>query len=308
MYDLIGDIHGHANELVTLLEQLGYDRRQGHYSHPTRKAIFVGDFIDRGPQIREALALVRPMVEAGSALAVMGNHEFNALCYHTRDPEKPGEFLRRHTPKNVHQHIQTIGQMPADELYDHLEWFRTLPLWLELDGLRVVHACFDDQQIRVIDDSLREHGGVSAPFLQEASAKGSRLYQAIDDVLKGKELHLPSASSYRDKYGHERHAMRIRWYASPAGQTYRSYALTRDPDLPDFPLPESLASSTNPYPPEAPPVFFGHYWLQAEQPSVLAPNVACLVYSVAKGGMLVAYRWDGERELLSEKFVTVRSR
>src|SRR5262245_18948201 len=85
MYDLIGDIHGHSDELVTLLEQLGYDRRQGHYSHPKRKAVLVGDFIDRGPQIREALCLVPPMVEQGAALAVMGNHEFNDVLPHTRD-------------------------------------------------------------------------------------------------------------------------------------------------------------------------------------------------------------------------------
>lgn len=51
MYDLIGDIHGHAAELISLLELLGYDRHRGYYSHPARKAVFVGDFIDRGPQI-----------------------------------------------------------------------------------------------------------------------------------------------------------------------------------------------------------------------------------------------------------------
>jgi hypothetical protein len=102
MYDLIGDIHGHADELISLLEQLGYGSNLGHYSHPSRKAVFVGDFIDRGPQIRETLAVVRPMVQRGSALAVMGNHEFNALCYHTPDPHQSGSFLRPHSVKNKH--------------------------------------------------------------------------------------------------------------------------------------------------------------------------------------------------------------
>jgi len=55
VYDIIGDIHGYADELTELLERLGYDRRRGHYSHPDRKAVFVGDFIDRGPQILEVL-------------------------------------------------------------------------------------------------------------------------------------------------------------------------------------------------------------------------------------------------------------
>ena len=50
----------------------------------------------------------------------------------------------------------------------------------------------------------------------------------------------------------------------------------------------------------------GHYWLDGE-PELLAPNIACLDYSVAAktGGKLVAYRWDGERELSASKFVSV---
>ncbi len=95
MYDLIGDIHGHANELAQLLEKLGYQKTQGIYRHPERQVIFLGDFIDRGPQIRQVLETVRPMIEEGHARAVLGNHELNALAYHTEDPESPGEFLHR---------------------------------------------------------------------------------------------------------------------------------------------------------------------------------------------------------------------
>lgn len=95
MYDLIGDIHGHAAELVQLLNALGYQKSHGVHGHPERKVILLGDFIDRGPQIRQVLEIVRPMVEEGKALAVMGNHELNALAYHTEDPEQPGEYLRQ---------------------------------------------------------------------------------------------------------------------------------------------------------------------------------------------------------------------
>src|ERR1700676_1485199 len=95
VYDLIGDIHGHADELMQLLEALGYGKSQGVYRHPERRVIFLGDFIDRGPQIRQVLEIVRPMIEQGHALAVMGNHELNALAYHTDAPDSPGEHLRR---------------------------------------------------------------------------------------------------------------------------------------------------------------------------------------------------------------------
>ena len=70
---------------------------------------------------------------------------------------------------------------------------------------------------------------------------------------------------------------------------------------------ELVANHAAPYAADAPPVFFGHYWLRADAPAVLAPNVACLDYSVAKGGMLIAYRWDGEHQLSSSKFAWVRT-
>ena len=67
--DFIGDIHGHADELVELLEvQLGYSLNDGYYQHPERKAFFVGDFIDRGPQIKEVLEIVRPMIDNGGCI------------------------------------------------------------------------------------------------------------------------------------------------------------------------------------------------------------------------------------------------
>ena len=55
---------------------------------------------------------------------------------------------------------------------------------------------------------------------------------------------------------------------------------------------------------EAPPVLFGHYWLDG-RPAPQARNVACLDYSVARDGDLVAYRWDGEPALCAENFVVV---
>ncbi len=68
-YDLIGDIHSLADELVQLLDILGYRMSDGAYHHPDRKVIFLGDFIDRGPKIRQVLDIVRPMIEKETALS-----------------------------------------------------------------------------------------------------------------------------------------------------------------------------------------------------------------------------------------------
>jgi hypothetical protein len=70
-------------------------------------------------------------------------------------------------------------------------------------------------------------------------------------------------------------------------------------------LDSAVIEAARPYPPDAKPVFIGHYWLRAAKPAILAPNVACVDYSVAKGGQLCAYRWDGEQTLDNAKFVTV---
>jgi protein phosphatase len=71
-FDIIGDIHGCFDELRALLTRLGYV--DGH--HPEgRKAVFLGDLVDRGPKIPEVLKLVMNMTASGNALVVPGNHD-----------------------------------------------------------------------------------------------------------------------------------------------------------------------------------------------------------------------------------------
>ncbi len=148
-YDIVGDIHGHADKLQRLLQRLGYEERDGIYRHASRQLIFVGDFIDRGPEIRRTLQIARAMIDAGTARAVMGNHEFNALLYHTIGSN--GKWLRPHNEKNTDQHQATLDQIalsdPA-EWKDWLEWMLELPLWLDPGSCRVVHAAWDDAAVQ----------------------------------------------------------------------------------------------------------------------------------------------------------------
>lgn len=302
MYDIIGDIHGHADELVKLLQLLGYEKRQGAYRHPQRMALFLGDWIDRGPQIRAVLECVRAMIESGSALAVLGNHELNALAFHTENQAAPGEYLRVHSAKNMRQHQATLDQLTPGELRGYLEWFRTIPLWLELDGLRAVHACWSDRELNQVAAALDAAGGLTSEFLQGAYHKGQPLYAAVEVILKGRQGDLPSGLEYQDKDGHSRNEMRTRWYADPAGHTYRTYALDSNVIPCDLPLADSILTAAVPYPADAKPVFVGHYWLSDPRPELLTHNVACLDYSVAKGGFLCAYRWNGEQRLHRDHF------
>ena len=306
MYDIIGDIHGHADELVELLLKLGYKDGNECFRHPSRQVVFCGDFVDRGPQIPEAVKIARKMVEGQAALAVMGNHEFNAIAFHTEAPDSPGTFLRPHNAKNARQHRATCEQFEAGELADALGWFCTLPTSLELDGLRIVHACWSDHQRKIIADALPSSGKMDAAFLQRATNPHDPVFRAIECTLKGPELALPAGTTVTDKEGNTRKRIRIRWFESPVGHTWATYSLPKKSNLTNDPVPQDAPAV--PYPDDAPPVFVGHYWLPQSQPAPLQHNVACVDYSVAKHGMLCAYRFDGETRLSADHFVTVPSR
>ncbi|WP_439156001.1 metallophosphoesterase [Yoonia sp.] len=85
MYDIIPDIHGQAAKLKGALTELGYRMRNGAWRHsdPNRRVVLLGDFIDRGPKNGEVICIVRSMLDAGTTSAVMGNHELNAIHFHT---------------------------------------------------------------------------------------------------------------------------------------------------------------------------------------------------------------------------------
>lgn len=300
MYDVIGDIHGHAEPLKKLLTQMGYQPVDGVWQHGQRKALFVGDYIDRGPQIRETLQMVKSMTDAGTAIALMGNHEYNALAYH--HPLSNGNYLRHHTEKNTDQHAQTLAQFALypHEWQDYLHWFYTLPLFFEQDGLRAVHACWDDAHINWFKAQGLQT--IHPRFLVKAHDHGSEEYKRVDETLKGKEVE--TGKVWFDKYGHPRTANRLKWWFANFTEVSFNEALFNCPDdmkeerfhLDPLPLP---------YPADAPPVFCGHYWLEPQTPRLQSANVACLDYSVAKGGHLTAYRWQGEKELCNEQFVWV---
>jgi hypothetical protein len=288
--------------LIELLTRLGYEQRDGVWRHPERQVIFVGDYIDRGPAIKETLALVKGMVDAGTALAIMGNHEYNALAYAHRLPD--GNYLRSHNSTHSKQHQATLDQFAGypGEWENYLQWFYSLPLFLELPGLRVVHACWDDEHI----EWLRSHGyqRLNEALLIASHQRRSTPYQVINDTLKGKEFNIPEKYTWHDKDGHARNSNRIRWWVSPTTKTFGEFLFNCPASLIDKPVDPAVA--INIYPADAPPVFFGHYWMEDKFPVIQSENVICLDYSVAKEGALVAYRWSGEDKVDNKHFVFVR--
>lgn len=322
-YDVIGDVHGCASQLEVLLHKLGYETgASGEYRHPERQAIFVGDLIDRGGEQLRVLEVVKAMVDAGSALIVMGNHEFNALAYHTEWPVGSGKYLRPHddpdnpwSAKNTKQHAAFLDQVRGEDRQRCLEWFATIPLWLDLGELRVVHACWHDDSIGVVDNLC----GSNAPFgdvshLVAASTEDDPLYEAVETLLKGPEINLVAHGQpeYHDKDGIPRDNARVQWWNSDA-RTLRDIAemgggFTTSTGEPYPPLPEiALTGADRSYIYTAEiPVFYGHYWRQGspKHRHDWTDYTACVDFSAVKGGRLTAYRWSGESTIKAENYVT----
>lgn len=306
-FDFIGDIHGRADVLERLLQRLGYQQEGTTYRHPNRIAFFVGDFIDGGNQNRRVLEIVRGMVERDYALAVMGNHEYNAICYHTPDPERSGKYLRKRNDKNIGQHRTTLAEFEGDDagLRDMIDWFWTLPLFTDFGiNFRVVHACWHEPSREVVEAALGRRALLTHDFLVRSARKDSAEHRAVETLLKGLEIELPDGVTFVDEHGKGRSQARLRWWLDDA----RS--------LPDMVIgPETLYEQTAGHPPRREAlmgydsgegmVFFGHYWLKGT-PEAQASNVACLDYSAGRGPghKLVAYRRDaGSRFIEDENFV-----
>lgn len=158
-FDIIGDVHGCVNELIGLMSKLGYtieitgsgrDRRVVSRTPPGRRAIFVGDLVDRGPASPDVLRIVMHMVAQGQALAVPGNHDVKLL-----------RWLNGRNVKQGHGIAQTISQLEAepDEFRDEVRDFidgLVSHLWLEDGRLTVAHAGIKEEMMGRVSGAVRE--------------------------------------------------------------------------------------------------------------------------------------------------------
>ncbi|WP_405773413.1 polynucleotide kinase-phosphatase [Streptomyces sp. NBC_01538] len=182
-FDIIGDIHGCAAELESLLGTLGYEDGV----HPAgRTAVFVGDLVDRGPDSPGVLRRVMSMVGSGNALCVPGNHE-----------NKYGRHLKGRKVQHTHGLAETIEQMTneSDEFRAQVREF--------IDGL-VSHYVLDGGRLVVCHAGLPEkyHGRTSGRVRSHA------LYGETTGETDefGLPVRYPWAEDYRGRaavvYGH----------------------------------------------------------------------------------------------------------
>lgn len=200
-FDIIGDVHGCADELEQLLELLGYDKivKAGHepgwgnsgYVHPAgRKAVFVGDLVDRGPRVLDTLGIVRNMMLSGSALCVPGNHDMKLL-----------KKLRGRDVEITHGLAQSLAEI--DALPDDVRAPFAKSLAEFLDGL-ISHYVLDDGKLVVA------HAGMKAEMQGRGSGKVREFALYGETTGETDEFGLPVrynwAAEYRGSalvvYGH----------------------------------------------------------------------------------------------------------
>ena len=148
-------------------------------------------------------------------------------------------------------------------------------------------------------------------FFVKAATKGNDLYKAVEILLKGPELELKTFDlpGFLDQEGRERFCARLKWWIDePATLADLLEVGARQLDGLPYPfMGDELSETVNHqfrYHGDQ-PVFFGHYWRSGEPTMNLDWNdhAACLDFSVATGGPLVAYRWSGEIALSQSNFV-----
>ena len=301
-YDIIGDIHGRFDKLKALMERMGYRSEGEGFIPPSgHKALFLGDLIDPKPGhefpggVRATLHAVKAMVDADDALCLMGNHELNAIYFHSQGPA--GRPLRHHGPKNVRMHAGTLADFPDHEdpagewLSLWLPWMKRLPFYLDLGGFRAVHATWHPEFIDRLDGRDFE----DEAFFLAASDKSTPEGEALETLLKGVEVGLPDGIGFQDHTGAWRSNIRVRWWELPnGGIDYNGLVFPPNPSIPAEPVKREAFAGIPGYAIEAKPVFFGHFFKPGRSPlSPERPNVACLDYSASNDGPLVAYRWNG---------------
>lgn len=301
MYDIIGDIHGQAGLLKDLLKKLGYSPKGGSYAHPERKVIFLGDYINRGPMPRVTLKLVRDMVENDRAMAILGNHEINAIYFSLLD--KKGKHLSKKWSRLGLDLDSTLRDFAGQtgEWESHIKWMRRLPMFMDLGKIRITHACWRDENIQLLRENLPDQK-LTRNFLKTVGKNNSAQASAFWMTCKGVDFQLPRDLLIFDSRGTPHRSFRTKWWVDPVGMTFKELSFESRFDLPDYTIPKEILGPGSPYSPNDPIVFFGHYCMKNDA-NILTDNLCCLDSCVSRKGRLSAYRWSGEEKLRPENLV-----
>ncbi|NQZ52063.1 MAG: hypothetical protein HRT95_18385, partial [Moritella sp.] len=209
----IGDVHARHSKLITLLEHLDFDVTEPNSSANDGKLVFIGDLIDSVPNCDgDHLALlnqVESLVKSNHAFCLLGNHEFNAIGWATQKVD--GNWARPHTENNKIQHHAFLEAVTegSKEHGRWVTWFKSLPLFVDFESVRAIHACWDEQVIESIKPYLNPDNSLKEAHWLDAFDETHELFTLCEILLKGPErlAEIP----FKDKTGKIRTQERIKW-------------------------------------------------------------------------------------------------
>jgi hypothetical protein len=299
-FDIIGDVHGHGNLLEKLLIKLGYTDNGLSFSHPERKAIFCGDFIDRGKENIKALNIVMQMCKHGQALAIPGNHDIAFIQYHTKLKGSNQNII----PQNPQHEImfrETLREFNANSTFmeHYLHWIKNLPLFIEHDLFRVYHGYYHPE----IRKSLSNEKGIATyNDVLEHFAHWSPLADLITKSVSVKV-------SVRGKQGKKTERIRIKWWEHVEKDLHADHFLLHTYEHYENMQIEAIEANAyqkfKPYGTDEKPLFLGHFCINSMH-GIQASNLCIIDLCVIRTGRLAAYRFDGEKILKKEKIVIVQ--
>lgn len=180
--DIVGDIHGEFDALLQLMAHLGYDSEGRHPDG--RTLVFVGDFCDRGPNSPAVLELAQKLVQSGRAVAVLGNHEINLLREDAKDGS--GWFFEARVERD-HEKFAPFQRPTLQQRQEIVAFLSTLPIALERQDLRVVHAAWQEAQIEAVrrlpEGSVRDEYDRWEQVAQQ-QARESALQERMEQELE----------------------------------------------------------------------------------------------------------------------------
>lgn len=160
----IGDIHGHYDGLMGLLDVVSPAEADQVY--------FLGDLIDRGPSSAQVLQFVR---QSGYQ-SLLGNHE-QLLLEAFPDGQASAPALQAWLYSGGQSTLTSYDQPSA--LLDQLEWIRTLPPYLDLGNIWLVHAGVHP------DMTLEEQTTQEFCWIRDAFHSSAQPYFADKLILTG---------------------------------------------------------------------------------------------------------------------------
>jgi hypothetical protein len=178
---------------------------------------------------------------------------------------------------------------------------RTLPLFLDFGDIRIVHACWDDENIKLLKGTITGPK-LKKTVLREVALNETEFSRSFWETCKGPDFQLPKDMLIFDEEGRPHRSFRLKWWDKPDGKTFKDISLESRFELPEYTVPKEIIQARKPYPENDPIVFFGHYCLK-ECCAIIADNLCCVDSCVTRTGKLVAYRWDGKKKLQKANFI-----